>query len=184
MIKIYIYHYHCYYHYCNDINILFWLIFIPKLWFDTLFIISLILLLVFLHLIIVAFYHTMLGWCCLYNLYSINTSSSSLAWYPSYFVIYIYIYIYIQIYMHICIQWTYINMHIHTQIYMSLIGIILRWGFLIWELIFYLLRTFCPHLGSFFCVVSSFTTFRPNFHLWPSSGDLPHNRIPSNYCLP
>ena len=31
-----------------------------------------------------------------------------------------------------------------------------------WELIFYLLRTFPPHLGSF-CVVSSFTTFRPNF---------------------
>ena len=27
---------------------------------------------------------------------------------------------------------------------------------------FYLLRTFCPHFGSF-CVVSSFTTFRPNF---------------------
>ena len=27
---------------------------------------------------------------------------------------------------------------------------------------FYLLRTFCPHLGSF-CVVSSFTTFRLNF---------------------
>ena len=27
---------------------------------------------------------------------------------------------------------------------------------------FYLLRTFCPHLGSF-CVFSSFTTFRPNF---------------------
>ena len=27
---------------------------------------------------------------------------------------------------------------------------------------FYLLRTFCPHLGSF-CVVSSFTTFQPNF---------------------
>ena len=26
-----------------------------------------------------------------------------------------------------------------------LIVIILRWGFLIWELIFYLLRTFCPH---------------------------------------
>ena len=40
---------------------------------------------------------------------------------------------------------------------LSLIGIILRWGFLIWELIFYLLQTFCPHLGSF-CVVSSFTT--------------------------
>ena len=32
----------------------------------------------------------------------------------------------------------------------------------VWELIFYLLRTFCPHLGSFY-VVSSFTTFRPNF---------------------
>ena len=28
---------------------------------------------------------------------------------------------------------------------------------------FNLLRTFCPHLGSF-CVVSSFTTFRPNFN--------------------
>ena len=27
---------------------------------------------------------------------------------------------------------------------------------------FYLLQTFCPHLGRF-CVVSSFTTFRPNF---------------------
>ena len=27
---------------------------------------------------------------------------------------------------------------------------------------FYLLRTFCPHLGRF-CVVSSFITFRPNF---------------------
>ena len=27
---------------------------------------------------------------------------------------------------------------------------------------FYLLRTFCPHLGSF-CVVSSFIRFRPNF---------------------
>ena len=29
-------------------------------------------------------------------------------------------------------------------------------------LFIYLLQTFCPHLGSF-CVVSSFTTFRPNF---------------------
>ena len=29
---------------------------------------------------------------------------------------------------------------------------------------FYLLRTFCPYLDSlFFCVVSSFTTFRPDF---------------------
>ena len=51
---------------------------------------------------------------------------------------------------------------------------------------FYLLRTFCPHFGSF-CVVSSFTTFRPNF----TSGllqviyrDLSCNHITSNYCLP
>ena len=40
---------------------------------------------------------------------------------------------------------------------------------------FYLLQTFCPHLGSF-CVVSSFTTFGPNFPLRPSSGDLPRPR--------
>ena len=32
---------------------------------------------------------------------------------------------------------------------------------------FYLLRTFCPHLGSF-CVVSSFTTFWSNFTSCPS----------------
>ena len=48
------------------------------------------------------------------------------------------------------------------HLYLSLIGIILRWGFLIWELFFYLLWTFFPHLGSFY-VVSSLTTFRPNF---------------------
>ena len=44
----------------------------------------------------------------------------------------------------------------------------------------------------FLCVVSSFTTFRPN-SLWPSSSDFTTtsdrnaescNRIPSNYCLP
>ena len=33
---------------------------------------------------------------------------------------------------------------------------------------FYLLRTFCPHLGSF-CVVSSFTTFQPNFKFGQNS---------------
>ena len=38
------------------------------------------------------------------------------------------------------------------------------------------MRTFYPHLGSF-GVVSSFTMFRPNFHLWPFSGDLPRPRI-------
>ena len=48
------------------------------------------------------------------------------------------------------------------SIHLSLIGIILKWGFLIRELIFYLWWTFCPHL-LVFCVVSSFTTFRPNF---------------------
>ena len=46
---------------------------------------------------------------------------------------------------------------------------------------FYLLRNFCPHLGSFFFLFfffsSSFTTFRSKFHLWPSSGDLPRSRI-------
>ena len=56
---------------------------------------------------------------------------------------------------------------------------------------FYLLRTFCPHLGSF-CVVSSFTTFRPNFtsvllqvisHTSDRNAES-CNRIPSNYCLP
>ena len=52
----------------------------------------------------------------------------------------------------------------------------MRWGFLIWELFFYLLRTFCPHLGSF-CVVSSFTTFRPNFTSSPLQVILPRPRI-------
>ena len=61
---------------------------------------------------------------------------------------------------------------------LSLIGIILRWGFLIWELIFIYCELFVLILvGFFFCVVSSFTTFRPNFHLWPSSGDLPRPQI-------
>ena len=41
---------------------------------------------------------------------------------------------------------------------------------------FYLLRTFCPHLGSF-CVVSSFTTFRPNFTSGLLQVILPRPRI-------
>ena len=41
---------------------------------------------------------------------------------------------------------------------------------------FYLLRTFCPHLGSF-CVISSFHYVSAKFHLWPSSSDLPRPRI-------
>ena len=36
------------------------------------------------------------------------------------------------------------------------------WSLMMMRVNFYLLRTFPPHLGSF-CVVSSFTTFRPNF---------------------
>ena len=64
-----------------------------------------------------------------------------------------------------------------SRFYLSLIGIILRWGFLIWELIFYLLRTFFfSHLGSF-CVVSSFTTFRPNFTSGLLQVILPRPRI-------
>ena len=46
---------------------------------------------------------------------------------------------------------------------------------------FYLLRTFCPYLGSFFvvffCVVSSFTTFRPNFTSGLFQVILPRPRI-------
>ena len=36
---------------------------------------------------------------------------------------------------------------------------------------FYLLRTFCPHLGSFLCCFF-FHYISAKFHLWPSSGDL------------
>ena len=41
---------------------------------------------------------------------------------------------------------------------------------------FYSLRTFCPHLGSF-CVVSSFTTLRPNFTSGLLQVILPRPRI-------
>ena len=56
---------------------------------------------------------------------------------------------------------------------------------------FYLLRTFCLHLGSF-CVVSSFTMFLPNFTsgllqvIFIATSDRNAeccNRIPSNYCF-
>ena len=46
---------------------------------------------------------------------------------------------------------------------------------------FYLLRTFCPHLSSF-CVVSSFTTFWPNFTSGLLQVILP--RIECWVCLP
>ena len=43
---------------------------------------------------------------------------------------------------------------------------------------FYLLRTFCPHLGSFFfCVVSPFTMFQPNFTSGLLQVILPRPRI-------
>ena len=43
----------------------------------------------------------------------------------------------------------------------------------------YLLRTFCPHLGSFFFFLCCFFFHyvSAKFHLWPSSGDLPRLRI-------
>ena len=41
---------------------------------------------------------------------------------------------------------------------------------------FYLLRTFCPYLGSFLCCFF-FHYVSAKFHLWPSSGDLPRPRI-------
>ena len=41
---------------------------------------------------------------------------------------------------------------------------------------FYLLWTFCPHLGSF-CVVFFFHYVSAKFHLWPSSGDLSRPQI-------
>ena len=42
---------------------------------------------------------------------------------------------------------------------------------------FYLLRTFCPHLGRVFLCCFFFHYVWAKFHLWPSSGDLPWPRI-------
>ena len=41
---------------------------------------------------------------------------------------------------------------------------------------FYLLRTFCSHLGSFLCCFF-FHYVSAKFHLWPSSGDSPRPQI-------
>ena len=81
-----------------------------------------------------------------------------------------------------------------------LIGIILRWNFFIWELIFIYCGFFVLILVFYLCVcvcVCCFFFFHyvsTKFHLWPSSGDFftatldrndeSCNRIPSNYCLP
>ena len=59
---------------------------------------------------------------------------------------------------------------------LSLIGIILRWGFLICELIFIYCGLFVLILVVF-CVVSSFTTFRPNFTSGLLQVILPRPRI-------
>ena len=58
----------------------------------------------------------------------------------------------------------YINMIINI---LSNISFVFNWNHFEMRLLnlrinFHLLLTFCPYLGSF-CVVSSFTTFRPNF---------------------
>ena len=42
---------------------------------------------------------------------------------------------------------------------------------------FYLLQTFCPHLGRFFLCCFFFHYVSAKFHLWPSSGDLPWPQI-------
>ena len=46
----------------------------------------------------------------------------------------------------------------------------------VWGINFYLLRTFCPQLGSFLCCFF-FHYISAKFHHWPSSGDLPRPRI-------
>ena len=63
--------------------------------------------------------------------------------------------------------------------YLSLIGIILRWGFLIWELIFIYCRLLVLILVVFvlFLFLFFFHYISAKFHLWPSSGDLPRPRI-------
>ena len=53
----------------------------------------------------------------------------------------------------------------------------MRWGFLIWELIFIYCGLFVLILVVFFCVVFFFHYILAKFHLWPSSGDLPRPRI-------
>ena len=77
-------------------------------------------------------------------------------------------------------------------LYLSLIGIILRWGFLFWELIFMYCGLYVLILVVF-VLFSFFTTFRPNFTsgllqvIFNTTSDRNAescNRIPSNYCLP
>ena len=68
-------------------------------------------------------------------------------------------------------------------LYLSLIGIILRWDFLMWELIFIYCRLFVLILvvffffSFFFVCCFFFYSVSAKFHLWSSSGDLPRPRI-------
>ena len=76
----------------------------------------------------------------------------------------------------LCLLWVDVN----KFLLLSLIGIILRWGFLIYELIFIYCGLFVLILVVFFvffCVVSSFTTFWPNFTSGLLQVILPRPRI-------
>ena len=66
-----------------------------------------------------------------------------------------------------------------NSVYLSLIGIILRWGFLIWELIFIYCGLFVLILVVFFFFLCCFFFHyvSAKFHLWHSSGVLPRPRI-------
>ena len=71
--------------------------------------------------------------------------------------------------------------YIYIYIYISFVLIVFNWNhfemrLLNLRIIFYLLRTFCPHLGSF-RVDFFFHYVSAKLHLWPSSGDLPRPRI-------
>ena len=101
-----------------------------------------------------------------------------------------YMYIYTHIYAHIY-SYTRTHTNMNTLAYLSLIGIILRWGFLIWELIF----IYC---GLFFLVSVVFVLFLLSlrfgqisplafFRWFTATSDRNAescNRITSNYCLP
>ena len=56
-----------------------------------------------------------------------------------------------------------------THEFLSFLGIFFEMRLLNLRINFYLLRTFYPHLGSFFVVSSHYVSAK--FHLWLSSGD-------------
>ena len=102
----------------------------------------------------------------------------------TYLVIYMYIYIYV---LYICLIYMYIYIYICL-----LIGIILRWGFLIWELIFLFVADFFVLILVVFVLfllslrfgqISPLAFFRW-FTTTSDRNAESCNRIPSNYCLP